>query len=297
MRLPFRLLNVFAIEGDPFSGNPLAVFDAPAEPLDAAVMQQVARQFNLSESTFLTLAEAGGDLAGIDAAVRIFTPTIEMPFAGHPTLGTAYVVGERTGRDAVVLRMPAGDIPVRADASGWTLTANPATVRPDDTDGAELAAMLGVDPTDVAGPGVWVEAGVDQLLVPLVSPDAVRRAVPDAGLLRRHAMSPRGEALCLAWARAGLDTVEARFFFSQGTSVVEDPATGSAAANLGSLLAHEGARSTRMVISQGAAVLRPSLLTVAIDANGVVTVGGRVTQIGAGSVDVDLPSADSVAAD
>ena len=228
-------------------------------------MQRVARQFNLSESTFVTLAQTRPDLAGVDAAVRIFTPTIELPFAGHPTLGTACVVGERTGRDAVVLRMPAGDIPVRGDASGWTLTANPATVRPDDSDRAGLAAMLGLDGADVAGPGAWVEAGLDQLLVPLASPDAVQRAVPDAGLLRQNAMSARGEALCLAWARAGLDTIEARFFFSQGTSVVEDPATGSAAANLGSLLADEGARSVRLVISQGVAVLRPSLLTVAID--------------------------------
>ncbi len=292
MRLPFRLLNVFAIEGDPFSGNPLAVFDAPAERLDTAMMQRVARQFNLSESTFVTLAQTRPDLAGVDAAVRIFTPTIELPFAGHPTLGTAYVVGERTGRDAVVLRMPAGDIPVRGDASGWTLTANPATVRPDDADRAGLAAMLGLDGADVAGQGAWVEAGLDQLLVPLASPDAVQRAVPDAGLLRQNAMSARGEALCLAWARAGLDTIEARFFFSQGTSVVEDPATGSAAANLGSLLADEGARSVRLVISQGVAVLRPSLLTVAIDAQGVVTVAGRVNQIGSGSVDIEVPVAD-----
>lgn len=288
MRLPFRLLNVFAIDGDPFSGNPLAVFDAPAEGLDPQLMQQVARQFNLSESTFVTLAGERADLVEVDAAVRIFTPTIELPFAGHPTLGTAYVVGERRGQDAVVLRMPAGDIPVRRDAGGWTLTANPATVRPDDTDPADLAVMLGIDPSQVAGPAAWVEAGVDQLLVPLTSPDAVRRAVPDAARLRKTAMSRRGEALCLTWARPGPDTVEARFFFSQGTSVVEDPATGSAAANLGSLLAYEGARDVRMVISQGAAVQRPSLLTVAIDAAGAVTVGGRVNEVGSGSVDLDV---------
>lgn len=289
MHLPFALVNVFAIDADPFSGNPLAVFDAPAEGLDPQLTQQLARQFNLSESTFVALAGDRADLVEVDAAVRIFTPTIELPFAGHPTVGTAYVVGERVGQDAVVLRMPAGDIPVRRDAAGWTFTANPATVRPDDTDPAQLAAMLGIDPSHVAGPAAWVDAGVDQLLVPLTSPDAVRRAVPDAALLRKAAMSPSGEALCLAWARPGPDTVEARFFFSQGTSVVEDPATGSAAANLGSLLAHEGARGVRLIISQGEAVHRPSRLAVEIDSQGVVRVGGRVHQIGSGSVDLDLP--------
>ncbi|MBK6955000.1 MAG: PhzF family phenazine biosynthesis protein [Actinomycetales bacterium] len=105
--LAFRLLNVFAIDGDPFSGNPLAVVE-DASGLDEARMQAIARQFNLSESTFVTRCPGTGPA---DADVRIFTPGFEMPFAGHPTLGTAYVIGERLGREEVTLRVPAGDIP------------------------------------------------------------------------------------------------------------------------------------------------------------------------------------------
>ena len=85
MQLKYRLLNVFALAEDPFSGNPLCVFE-DGRGLDTVTMQSLARQFNLSETTFITLSPRA------DAFVRIFTPEYEMPFAGHPTLGTAAVV-------------------------------------------------------------------------------------------------------------------------------------------------------------------------------------------------------------
>ena len=103
MTRAFRLLNVFALADDPFSGNPLAVVE-DASGLDGATMLAIARQFNLSETTFVT---PGGDTGGAgptDATVRIFTPGYEMPFAGHPTLGTACVVGALRMRPLV----PAG---------------------------------------------------------------------------------------------------------------------------------------------------------------------------------------------
>ena len=102
MDLPFRLLNVFSLNGDPFSGNPLAVL-TDASALSDAQMQAWARQFNLSETAFVT----GHDGAG-RATVRIFTPGHEMPFAGHPTLGTAAVVAGLGPQplDAVTLTCP-----------------------------------------------------------------------------------------------------------------------------------------------------------------------------------------------
>src|SRR6476620_11911647 len=107
MRLPFRLLNVFARAGDPFSGNPLCVFE-DGSGLEEEQMHGLARQFNLSETTFITAAD--GD--GADAGVRIFTPNYEMAFAGHPTLGTAHVVRALgLAGDALTLSMPAGVIP------------------------------------------------------------------------------------------------------------------------------------------------------------------------------------------
>ncbi len=118
MDLAYRIVNVFTVGDDPFSGNPLAVFEDAADVSDEQ-MQSIARQLNLSETTFVT--GPGGD--GVDADVRIFTPEYELPFAGHPTLGTAYVVSSLlSGREDVVLGMPAGRVPVSVDGSRWVLT-------------------------------------------------------------------------------------------------------------------------------------------------------------------------------
>ena len=178
MQLKSRLLNVFALAGDPFSGNPLCVFE-DGRGLDTATMQALARQFSLSETTFIMPADRA------DAFVRIFTPDYEMPFAGHPTLGTAAVVHSlsqdaRQDASAMVLAMQAGLIPVSRQGVLWTLRANAPTTRVNDRDPAELAAALGLQPGDIIdqpqGPRpLWVNTGVEQLLVPLASLDAVRR--------------------------------------------------------------------------------------------------------------------------
>ena len=106
-----------------FSGNPLCVFER-AQGLDTARMQALALQFNLSETTFILPSERA------NARVRIFTPAYEMPFAGHPTLGTAHVCRSLgLGGDRITLELPAGIIPVRASADRWTLQANAPTWR------------------------------------------------------------------------------------------------------------------------------------------------------------------------
>src|SRR5205085_5282525 len=118
----YRIVNVFAEA--PLSGNPLCVFE-DGRGLDEATMQALARQLNLSETTFIVPSEAA------TAAMRIFTPTFEMPFAGHPTLGTAHVVRALAGAgDAVTLQMRAGVIPVTAVGDEWTLAANASRARP-----------------------------------------------------------------------------------------------------------------------------------------------------------------------
>ena len=147
MQLKYRLLNVFALAGDPFSGNPLCVFE-DGRGLDTATMQALARQFNLSETTFIMPSDRA------DAFVRIFTPDYEMPFAGHPTLGTAAVVhslsqGARQDAAAIVMAMQSGLIPVSRQGVLWTLRANAPTTRVNDRDPAELAAALGLQPGDI----------------------------------------------------------------------------------------------------------------------------------------------------
>ena len=119
MKLAYHLINVFTRDAGRLTGNPLCVFE-PGPALDVALMQALARQFNLSETTFLAPSSRA------TMAVRIFTPDFEMPFAGHPTLGSAHIVRRLSGGagDHVVLEMPAGLIPVEARGDRWTLTAN-----------------------------------------------------------------------------------------------------------------------------------------------------------------------------
>ena len=277
--LSYRLVNVFTVDGDPFSGNPLCVFE-DGRSLDAEEMQALALQFNLSETTFVLPSERA------TARVRIFTPSFEMPFAGHPTLGTAHVVRALRGAgDAVMLEMQAGLIPVSAEGDTWRLEARAPRSRAVAATPAELAAMLGIRPEDVAGVPLWVDAGTEQLVIPLASPDAVRRCAPDAALLRRHGGLSEDRYMAYVWAEAGRGEVEARFFFPKGAAVTEDPATGSACANLGGwLLAQQAKLPLTRIVRQGDAVKRPSRLRLQIDEGKRIFVSGEVVELGRGAV-------------
>ena len=171
----FRILNVFTHRGGVLTGNPLCVFE-DGSGFDTPTMQALACQFNLSETTFILPSSRA------EAAVRIFTPTYEMPFAGHPTLGTAHVCRALAlGGDALTLEMPAGLISVVGRANRWTLTAPNPTWREVETPRDVLARALGLVAQDIGERPLWVKAGKEQLIIPLNSEDAVRRAVPDPG--------------------------------------------------------------------------------------------------------------------
>jgi PhzF family phenazine biosynthesis protein len=301
----FHLVNVFTIEGDRLSGNPLCVLD-DARGLNGDDMQAIARQMNLSETTFVLPAEN----PATTARVRIFTPGFEMPFAGHPTLGTAAVIGAARQLDRVVLDMPAGHVPVvRGGEHEWTLrTARAVTTRKPDATRAQLAAMLTLGEVAFAGEPLWVNTGVEQLVLPLVSAAYVQAARPVPELIRQHGLAPdREEALAYVWARHGggdqrdgtglprpgstaegqCGVIEARFFFTQHGAVVEDPATGSACANLGGWLVATGAAlPAAATVFQGAAVGRPSQLGLRVDAAGSIEVTGSVVMLGSGALDL-----------
>lgn len=280
MRLPYRLVNVFTRGGERLSGNPLCVFEDGRGVSDDQ-MQALALQFNLSETTFILPAERA------DARVRIFTPSYEMPFAGHPTLGTASVVRALRGSgDDVVLELNVGIIPVRGDGNLWELCANVrSTRRPKAANGA-LAEALGLSASDLAAQALWVDAGSEQLIVPLATADAVQRAkVSIDPLCRVTEDGPRAQVY--VFAETGPDTLLSRFFFSKGDSVVEDPATGSATANLGGwYLASGAALPLVRTISQGHQCGRPSTLRLRIDAERRVHVAGEVVALGHGFVDL-----------
>jgi PhzF family phenazine biosynthesis protein len=275
----YRILNVFAREGR-LTGNPLCVFE-DARGIDDATMQALARQFNLSETTFILPSEKAS------ARVRIFTPSYEMPFAGHPTLGTAHVVRALKGGDKLTLDMKAGVIPVEAQGDTWTLGANPPRWREVAEARAELAEILGLQAGDIAERPLWVAAGREQLIVPLASAEAVRRARPRADAFARL-KSEDGASMAYVFADAGdaQGTVEARFFFPSGPAILEDPATGSACANLGGwFCALRPGTDVARLVSQGEAVKRPSTLRLTVR-GGAIFVGGRVVELGRGALEL-----------
>jgi PhzF family phenazine biosynthesis protein len=273
----FRIVNVFA--ESPLAGNPLAVFE-DARMLDDDTMQALALQFNLSETTFVLPSSTAS------ARVRIFTPSFEMPFAGHPTLGTAHVVRDlRNTGDRVTLEMRAGVIPVSADGDVWTLTANPPRHRKPVASRDALARMVGLEARDIDSRGepLWVDTGSEQLVIPLASYDAVRRAKPQAAELQLHGSN--GErAMAYIFAREG-NAVLARFFFPKHGAVIEDPGTGSACANLGGwLLAMSETLPVALVVDQGEAVGRRCRLGLRVDADRSIRVSGRVIEIARGTL-------------
>jgi PhzF family phenazine biosynthesis protein len=210
-----------------------------------------------------------------------------MPFAGHPTLGTAHVARDLHGLgDRLGLSMPAGVIPVEADGDRWTLTANAGRVEAD-LDVADVAPALGLAPDDLVGPVQQVSVGTSQVIAQAASVDAVRRARVNPELLGRYAgMGARGgETLIYVWSPAGDGRIEARALISDGSSVSEDAATGSACSNLGAWFVAQG-RSGEWTVSQGAQVGRPSVLELTVSPEGTVRVGGLVRPVGAGEVEL-----------
>ncbi len=272
--LRYRLVNVFA--ESPFGGNPLAVIEN-ARGLDDATMQAIARQFNLSETTFIFPSNVAA------ARVRIFTPTYEMPFAGHPTLGTASVVAETAG-DSFELELAAGLIPVRRIDGRWRLQANRASSRPMQAGVADIAAMLGLPPSSVRGPALWVDCGTEQPMIELNTPADVEACTIDAALMARWSTNKTGQAKTYVFARDGADFVSRYFWISGAAGVSEDPGTGSACANLGRWWEiMQPGQPLRAVVRQARNSGRPSLLTLDVE-GGKVEVGGQVIAIGGGEL-------------
>jgi PhzF family phenazine biosynthesis protein len=276
MNLKFRILNVFTSGGARLSGNPLCVVE-DGSGVDPAQMQAIARQMNLSETTFILPSKRAA------ALVRIFTPTYEMPFAGHPTLGTAHVCRALgLGGNQLGLEMRAGIIPVTSNGDHWTLRAAAATSRLVDVQPPELARLLGLDAGDIGFQPLWVKAGREQLVIPLTSEAAVRRVKPSPELFEKL-KSADGAGQAYVFATTGAKKILSRFFFPDGAAILEDPATGSACANLGAWFIAMGRRPPlAFEISQGEFIGRPSLLQLEVNADNEVFVGGDVIEIGSG---------------
>ena len=251
-----------------FGGNPLAVFP-DARGLSNRDMQALAREFNLSETSFVLPP----DDPAHTAKVRIFTPTHELGFAGHPNVGTGFVLA-RQGRDrdgVLLFEEAAGLVEVRIERNGDAISgatiAAPQPLRLGAVlDVASAASCVGLDPADIATAAhapVMASVGLPFLLVEL-SEAALSRAAADAaafGRVMREAATLEGRLNVLIYARAP-GGIRARMF-APLEGVPEDPATGSAAAALGALLLSLGAEAELgLDIVQGVEMGRPSLLRV-----------------------------------
>jgi trans-2,3-dihydro-3-hydroxyanthranilate isomerase len=284
----FYIVDVFAERR--YGGNQLAVFLLD-EPLSATEMQAMAREIGFSESTFVT------PVSGEDGsfAVRIFTPAREIPFAGHPSLGTAHVIRTSGLADAetVVLAMEAGKIPVRRDPAAGDILwmAHPQPGFGDTLPKAKLAVVLGLSQDDIAAewPAEEVSTGLGHIVVPLVSLDALRRAKVDRAAYFDLIETTRAKNL-LVFApephEHGND-LSIRMF-ADYLGIAEDPATGSGNGCLLAYLARHkywGNSNIAVRSEQGYEIGRPSLLhgkAEIRDQRYTILVGGRVMPVAQG---------------
>ena len=285
MKLPYRIVDVFAVE--PLAGNPLAVFHAAAGVSDE-LMQRLANETNLSETTFVT---GGSAEDGYD--VRIFTPAQELPFAGHPTLGTAAVLAGEG--DGAVLRLAVGDVPVERDDEGtWWLRSPPVALE-ETVNAADALAISGLEASDLDEEFAPRRACVGPrfTLLPLASMDALRRCRLDVDAYRERFGSD-AMAEVYAFVRGGErpeDVLTSRLLFDAG-GVREDPATGSAAACLAAYLSEHdyfGGEELAIAVSQGALIGRPSTLHLRVGSDETgrrIEVGGRVQDVARGEFDI-----------
>ena len=284
MTHPFHLVDVFCTR--PYSGNPLAVV-AGATEATTEEMQQFANFMNLSETTFLlppTDEEA-------DYSVRIFTPSTELPFAGHPTLGTCHVWlesgGEPKSRAQIVQECGVGLVPIARDGGHLAFRA-PPLIRSGRLSSEEIetfAGQLGVDPGIVVD-GSWVDNGPGWAA--LLLPDA--QSVLDIELTKVDTkLGVVGPYLGAAGAypdAASGAAFEVRAFFSSGGSPAEDPVTGSLNASVAQWLIGSGRATPPYQVSQGTALGRAGRVAITRDAAGEIWVGGQVATCVTGSVDL-----------
>jgi trans-2,3-dihydro-3-hydroxyanthranilate isomerase len=282
----FTIVDVFAEEK--YAGNQLAVVRGAADLADET-LQKITREMNYSETTFI-LSEEERD-GGYD--VRIFTPGGEVPFAGHPTLGTAYVIRNEilaTPGERVVLNLEAGEIPVTFGDVLW-MRQLPPSFGPE-LDPNRLARVLNLEEGDLdhRHPVQEVSTGLPAIIVPLRSLDALRRCRANWDLYRETAAAGKNlYAFCPEPHGGGPGDLSARMF-ADDLGVPEDPATGSAAGCLaGYLVEHRyfGADAVEVRVEQGYEIQRPSLLYLRAEREGGginVSVGGKVQLVARGEL-------------
>lgn len=286
----FLIADVFTSQ--PLEGNQLGIFP-DGRGLDDELMLKATREMNFSESVFFLPPPPGERMPGertpgesaADAHVRIFTPGGEIPFAGHPTLGSAWILGDILGQDTVTLKTAAGLVPVELERENGTITfgrmSQPIPAWAPCGQTAELIEALGAPPRPDGLPVETYTNGPVNVYVEFPSEEALRALEPDMQKLSRIPLN----ASCFTQSKTGWVTR----VFAPCLGVAEDPATGSAAGPLAVHLARHGRIEfgQEIEILQGAQVGRPSVLYARAEGTrdnvGQVVVGGRAVVVAHGA--------------
>jgi PhzF family phenazine biosynthesis protein len=273
---PFRQVDVFTTV--PYRGNPVAVV-LDGRDLETEQMQRFAHWTNLSETTFVLPPND----PGADYRLRIFTPVAELPFAGHPTLGTCHAWlsggGVPARDDLIVQECTAGLIRIRRTDAGLAFAA-PPLVRTGPVEDAlvdEIASVLDIERSSIVD-AQWADNGPGWVAVLLESSDAVLALEPrytelDLGVVGPH---PEGSA----------EAFEVRAFFAKDGALVEDPVTGSLNASLAEWLLRSGRATAPYVASQGTVLGRAGRAHISQDPDGTIWVGGGTVTCVSGEVEI-----------
>jgi trans-2,3-dihydro-3-hydroxyanthranilate isomerase len=277
LETPFYQVDVFSDEL--FGGNPLAVFSR-GEDFKEAQFQQVSREMNLSETTFV-LPSSHPDA---DFDVRIFTPEKEIPFAGHPTLGTAFVLRHAglvpSTQNHLRLNFKVGIIPVHLQENGKNFMTQPqGKILQTFTNTEEVAQALGLTVNNINLPVQIASTGFPALLTPINSLRAMQRIVLNLSLLK-VLLEKAGVDMIYPFTRQTLDkksSIHARGF-APFVGIPEDPATGSVAGALGYYLNDKNPKEENIIIEQGYEMKRPGLIYVTVDGK-TIRVGGKTRMV------------------
>lgn len=279
-RVEYYLLDVFTTA--PFSGNQLAVF-LNADGLEVSTMQAIARELNLAETVFLNAPTATNHYP-----MRIFTATHELPFAGHPTIGTAQLLAELglvSREHMLVLQPPVGELPVEYSGRKATFTtARSASIAQSALDRSTAAALLGLEDHQVVGTPVVSSCGLAFHLIELGDLAALE-SLQISEAVWTDVVTPSGSEQVYLYVAKVVEGEEFRIrsrMFSREHVLCEDAATGSAAAALSGYLATVS-DNRRWTIHQGVEMGRPSVIKTAMN-NGRVQVGGDVVLVGKGEI-------------
>lgn len=295
--MPREFVTVDVFTDRRFGGNPLAVV-LDGDGLSAAQMQAVAAEFNLSETTFVLPPKDPAHTA----EVRIFTPKSELPFAGHPNVGTAFVLAQRGAlREPLVFEEKAGFVPLELLREGGPVVGARLTAPQPLAMGAEIAAAIIAEACSLAADDIVTSrhlpcvasCGTAFILAEVKTRRSLEIAVPRSEIFSRHFPVEDAAGVHLYW-RDGADGIDVRArMFAPLQGVAEDPATGSANLSLTGLLASlrpEPDLSLELRIAQGVEMGRPSLLETSAEKRGgrvvETRIGGRCVPVMSGTIDI-----------